>query len=111
MRWSGRAWVAYEVGHADLRVAELSTDPDLPRLMVAEGARVLVWWRQPGKRRFTYRGLTTCVTTAKLSLGIRVLRVQTPAQLYAYMLRRGAEVVADEVPEAQALPSGHRGSS
>jgi len=92
MTWTGTHWLGLQAGACWLDVADLGTDPCLPGILAAMGNTVVqcVRIREP---RWFRRGLTTCVSLAKMQLGIRAVSVTTPAGLLRYLVREGQHVV------------------
>jgi len=91
----GDAWIVVEATECGLDVAYVA-DKDLVAEYTAAGCRVLNYTPTEGGRVF-FLGLTTCVSAAKMALGIRAAGVITARQLLNWLLANGAvEVVGDE---------------
>jgi len=110
MTWTGTHWLGLQAGSCWLDVASLGTDPDLPRALARLGLTVVECVRIREARWFR-RGLTTCVSLAKMQLGIRAVSVTTPAQLLRYLVREGQHVVewshGISTRQAQTHSRGH----
>lgn len=92
MQWTGRRWVAFDVHSLAIDVVELAAWPELPRMLAHRGATIVevARYRAP---RWYWRGLTTCVSSVKMLLGIRAWWVVTPDALYRWLLREGQREV------------------